>query len=76
MKDNVRLLAALAPFALYASQMERQWSSRDDSVHYGVKREGAHQVTYGDFRRALRLYRELTGPPQRDGDGGDEGGGD
>jgi hypothetical protein len=46
------LLEALRPFAQYARQMRNSWTQQDDSVYYGVKREFAHQVTYGDFRRA------------------------
>lgn len=48
---------ALRPFAEYARQMERQWTQRDDCVRYGVKAEGAKQVTYGDFRKAARLVK-------------------
>lgn len=54
------LIEALQPFALYAEQMEKSWGPRDDSVYYGVKRPGADQITYGDFRRAARVLRELT----------------
>jgi hypothetical protein len=55
------LVEALAPFALYAEQMvaSGQWGYRDDCVRYGVKARGAHQVTYGDFRRAARVLREF-----------------
>jgi hypothetical protein len=48
------LKAALRPFAEYAKQMEKQWGQRDSCVFYGVKRPGAKQITYGDFRRAVR----------------------
>lgn len=55
------LLEALRPFAEYAEQMDKQWGYRDDCVRYGVKAAGAKQVTYGDFRKAARKYRELKG---------------
>jgi hypothetical protein len=45
---------ALEPFASYAVQMRDSWTHRDDCVFYGVKRPGAVQITYGDFRRAAR----------------------
>lgn len=45
---------ALRPFADYAVQMETAWEHRGDSAYYGVKRVGACQVSYGDFRRAAR----------------------
>jgi len=50
----VDLIEALRPFAEYAKQMERQWTQKDNCVFYGVKRPGAKQITYGDFRRAVR----------------------
>jgi hypothetical protein len=48
---------ALRPFAEYADQMAMAWNrTNDDSAFYGVKRTGAKQITYGDFRRASRIY--------------------
>lgn len=57
MTDAERLLEALRPFARYAQQMEKAWGYHDDSVHYGVKT--GFSVTYGDYRRAARLVKEL-----------------
>lgn len=59
--NEQELLKALRPFALYAKQMEKKWGQVDACVRYGVKAEGAHQVTYGDFRRAWNVYRRLEG---------------
>ncbi len=56
MTEVEELRAALAPFARYAHQMRKAWTSHDNSVFYGVKREGASQITYGDFRRASNVY--------------------
>lgn len=53
---------ALEPFARYARQMQAVWTQRDDSVFYGIKRPGAVQITYGDFRRAAAtLSDDLRG---------------
>lgn len=48
-------LAALKPFASYAAQQAAAWDQHDASAYYGVKRPGAHQITYGDFRRAAAV---------------------
>lgn len=60
-QEGDRVLLALKPFAEYAEQMAEQWSHQDDSAHYGVKRPGSCQVTYGDFRRASEAYRSTRG---------------
>jgi hypothetical protein len=58
--DAIDLLAeALKPFAEYSEQMQGAWSHRDDSVFYGIKRAGAKQIRYGDFRRALKVIEGL-----------------
>lgn len=57
--DAEKLLDALLPFARYAQQMEHRWGYHDDSVHYGVKT--GFSVTYGDYRKAAKLLRELEG---------------
>jgi hypothetical protein len=54
---SAELLEALRPFALYAEQMAERWGQSDNSAFYGIKRPGAHQITYGDFRRAAKVYR-------------------
>ena len=55
---------ALRPFAEYAVQMEAHWGAHDDSCFYGVKRPGAAQIRYGDFRRAAAAIRALPAPPE------------
>jgi hypothetical protein len=52
------LEAALRPFAAYAKYMaNRGWGHHDSSAYYGVKRPGAPQVRYGDFRRAAVVLK-------------------
>lgn len=62
------LLEALRPFALYAKQMEKAWGQHDESVFYGIKRPGAHQITYGDFRRAWNVYSRMGQRPLSEGE--------
>jgi hypothetical protein len=59
------LIEALAPFAKYAIQQDKAWGHSDNSAFYGVKRPGAHQITYGDFRRAAEIWRRANA--DRDG---------
>jgi hypothetical protein len=49
---------ALRPFAEYAFAMQHRWTARDDSAFYGAKRPSVRNVTYGDFRRAMRVVHE------------------
>lgn len=57
--ERLEALEALRPFALYAEQMKDRWGQLDGCVRYGVKAVGAHQVTYGDFRKAAEVYFRL-----------------
>lgn len=54
------IIEALRPFAEYAEQMQAAWKHHSDSVYYGVKREGAKQITYGDFGRAKAVHDYYT----------------
>jgi hypothetical protein len=56
------LTEALRPFAEYEIQQRRQWGHSDNSAFYGVKRPGAKQVRYGDFRRASRVFNRASKP--------------
>lgn len=49
------LEAALAPFARYASYMEDRWGQRSNSAFYGSKNKVSVNITYGDFRRAVKV---------------------
>lgn len=60
-----QLIAALEPFAEYAIQQESSWTQRDNCVFYGVKRDGAKQVTYGDWRNAAAAWRRVKSYQQR-----------
>lgn len=65
MNDDTEVLVdALRPFARYAEQMAQQWGHHGNSAFYGVKR--GYQITYGDFRLAAAVVRDMEATAMSD----------